>query len=101
MFDRLDVLFNNAAVAYFNWLEDITDEEWDRDRREEVDLVFYLGAYPGALSKNSHASITPPTRLATKAGISQYRPPPAFSKKVSPAMATSPTVTAFGEPTSR
>jgi NAD(P)-dependent dehydrogenase (short-subunit alcohol dehydrogenase family) len=41
-FGRLDVLFNNAAMAHFNWLEDITDEEWDRDRREEVDLVFYL-----------------------------------------------------------
>jgi NAD(P)-dependent dehydrogenase (short-subunit alcohol dehydrogenase family) len=37
-----DVLFNNAAMAYFNWLEDISDEEWDRNRREEVDLVFYL-----------------------------------------------------------
>jgi NAD(P)-dependent dehydrogenase (short-subunit alcohol dehydrogenase family) len=41
-FGRVDVLFNNAAMAYFNWIEDITDEEWDRDRREEVDLVFYL-----------------------------------------------------------
>jgi NAD(P)-dependent dehydrogenase (short-subunit alcohol dehydrogenase family) len=36
------VLFNLAAVAYFNRLEDITDEEWDRARRDEVDLVFYL-----------------------------------------------------------
>jgi enoyl-[acyl-carrier-protein] reductase (NADH) len=36
------VLFNNAAMAYFNWLEDISDEEWDRNRRQEVDLVFYL-----------------------------------------------------------
>src|SRR5216684_8300327 len=41
-FARIDVLFNNAAMAYFNWLEDITDEEWDRNRRDEVDLVFYL-----------------------------------------------------------
>ena len=41
-FGRIDVLFNNAAMAYFNWLEDISDEEWDRNRREEVDLVFYL-----------------------------------------------------------
>lgn len=41
-FNRIDVLFNNAAMAYFNWLEDISDEEWDRNRREEVDLVFYL-----------------------------------------------------------
>jgi NAD(P)-dependent dehydrogenase (short-subunit alcohol dehydrogenase family) len=41
-FGRVDVLFNNAAMAYFNWLEDITDDEWERNRRDEVDLVFYL-----------------------------------------------------------
>jgi NAD(P)-dependent dehydrogenase (short-subunit alcohol dehydrogenase family) len=41
-YGRIDVLFNNAAMARFNWLEDITDEEWDRNRREEVDLVFFL-----------------------------------------------------------
>jgi NAD(P)-dependent dehydrogenase (short-subunit alcohol dehydrogenase family) len=40
-FGRIDVLFNNAALAHFNWLEDISDEEWDRNRRSEVDLVFY------------------------------------------------------------
>jgi NAD(P)-dependent dehydrogenase (short-subunit alcohol dehydrogenase family) len=41
-FGRLDVLFNLAAISYFNWFEDITDEEWDRARRGEIDLVFYL-----------------------------------------------------------
>jgi NAD(P)-dependent dehydrogenase (short-subunit alcohol dehydrogenase family) len=41
-YGRIDVLFNNAAMAYFNWIEDISDEEWDRSRRSEVDLVFYL-----------------------------------------------------------
>jgi NAD(P)-dependent dehydrogenase (short-subunit alcohol dehydrogenase family) len=41
-FGRIDVLFNLAATSYFNWLEDITDEEWDLARRDEVDLVFYL-----------------------------------------------------------
>jgi NAD(P)-dependent dehydrogenase (short-subunit alcohol dehydrogenase family) len=41
-FGRVDVLFNLAARAYFNWLEDITDEEWDRARRDEVDPFFYL-----------------------------------------------------------
>jgi NAD(P)-dependent dehydrogenase (short-subunit alcohol dehydrogenase family) len=41
-FDRIDVLFNLAAISYFNRFEDITDEEWDRARRGEVDLVFYL-----------------------------------------------------------
>ena len=48
-FGRIDVLFNNAAMAYFNWIEDITDEEWDRNRREEVDLVFYLPVRRGLL----------------------------------------------------
>ena len=41
-FGRIDILFNNAAMAYFNWIEDITDEEWRRDLREEIDLVFFL-----------------------------------------------------------
>jgi NAD(P)-dependent dehydrogenase (short-subunit alcohol dehydrogenase family) len=41
-FGRIDVLFNLAAASYFNWLEDISDEEWDRARRGEVDLFFYL-----------------------------------------------------------
>jgi hypothetical protein len=38
-YGTVDVLFNLAATSYFNWLEDITDEEWDRARWGEVDLV--------------------------------------------------------------
>jgi NAD(P)-dependent dehydrogenase (short-subunit alcohol dehydrogenase family) len=41
-FGRIDVLFNLAGASSFNWLEDITDDEWNRARRGEVDLVFYL-----------------------------------------------------------
>jgi NAD(P)-dependent dehydrogenase (short-subunit alcohol dehydrogenase family) len=41
-YGQIDVLFNLAAVSSFNWFEDITNEEWDRARRGEVDLVFYL-----------------------------------------------------------
>jgi NAD(P)-dependent dehydrogenase (short-subunit alcohol dehydrogenase family) len=41
-YGRVDVLFNLAAMSYFNRLEDITNDEWDRARRGEVDLVFYL-----------------------------------------------------------
>jgi NAD(P)-dependent dehydrogenase (short-subunit alcohol dehydrogenase family) len=41
-YGRIDVIFNNAAMAYFNRIEDISDEEWANDRRNEVDLVFYL-----------------------------------------------------------
>lgn len=83
-FGGVDVLFNNAAMAYFNWIEDITDEEWDRNRRDEVDLVFYLtrAAWPhlkvshgvvvnnaslnGLMSFKNHASLAHTT---AKAGI--------------------------------
>jgi NAD(P)-dependent dehydrogenase (short-subunit alcohol dehydrogenase family) len=56
-FGRIDVLFNNAAMAHFNWLEDISDEEWDRNRREEVDLVFYLTRAAWPHLKASHGVI--------------------------------------------
>jgi NAD(P)-dependent dehydrogenase (short-subunit alcohol dehydrogenase family) len=36
------VLFNLAAKTHFSWLEDITDDDWDAARRDEVDLVLYL-----------------------------------------------------------
>jgi NAD(P)-dependent dehydrogenase (short-subunit alcohol dehydrogenase family) len=41
-FGRIDVLYNLAAKAHFQWLEGFTDEEWDTARKDEVDLVFYL-----------------------------------------------------------
>jgi NAD(P)-dependent dehydrogenase (short-subunit alcohol dehydrogenase family) len=53
-FGKIDVLFNNAAMAYFNWIEDISDEEWDRGRRDEVDLVFYLTRAAWPHLKKSH-----------------------------------------------
>jgi NAD(P)-dependent dehydrogenase (short-subunit alcohol dehydrogenase family) len=56
-FGRIDVLFNNAAMAYFNWLEDISDDEWDRNRREEVDLVFYLTRAAWPYLKASHGVV--------------------------------------------
>jgi NAD(P)-dependent dehydrogenase (short-subunit alcohol dehydrogenase family) len=56
-FGRIDVLFNNAAMAYFNWLEDISDEEWDRNRRDEVDLVFYLTRAAWPHLKASHGVV--------------------------------------------
>jgi NAD(P)-dependent dehydrogenase (short-subunit alcohol dehydrogenase family) len=41
-FGRIDVLYNNAAKAYFNWIEDVSDAEWRANLSEELDLVFYL-----------------------------------------------------------
>ncbi len=41
-FGRIDVLFNNAARAAFNWLEDISLAEWRQNMSDEVELVFLL-----------------------------------------------------------
>jgi NAD(P)-dependent dehydrogenase (short-subunit alcohol dehydrogenase family) len=41
-FGRIDVLFNLAGRSHFGLLEDVTDEDWDAARRDEVDLIFYL-----------------------------------------------------------
>jgi NAD(P)-dependent dehydrogenase (short-subunit alcohol dehydrogenase family) len=56
-YGRVDVLVNLAAAAYFNWLEDITDEEWDRARWGEVDLVFYLTRAAWPHLKNSRGVV--------------------------------------------
>jgi NAD(P)-dependent dehydrogenase (short-subunit alcohol dehydrogenase family) len=56
-FGRIDVLFNNAAMAYFNWLEDISNEEWDRNRREEVNLWPHTTAKAGIIGMTRQLAI--------------------------------------------
>jgi NAD(P)-dependent dehydrogenase (short-subunit alcohol dehydrogenase family) len=41
-FGRIDVLFNLAGRSHFGRLENVTDEDWDAARRDEVVLIFYL-----------------------------------------------------------
>jgi NAD(P)-dependent dehydrogenase (short-subunit alcohol dehydrogenase family) len=41
-YGRLDVLFNNAAMAYLGWLPELSTEDWRRTINEELDLVFLL-----------------------------------------------------------
>jgi NAD(P)-dependent dehydrogenase (short-subunit alcohol dehydrogenase family) len=51
-FGRIDVLFNLAGRSHFGRLENVTEEDWDAARRDEVDLVFYLtrAAWPHLLA---------------------------------------------------
>jgi NAD(P)-dependent dehydrogenase (short-subunit alcohol dehydrogenase family) len=56
-FGKIDVLFNNAAKSYFNWLEDITDAEWHRSMADEVDLVLFLTRAAWPSLKKTHGCV--------------------------------------------
>jgi len=56
-FGRIDVLFNNAARASFNWLEDISLTEWRQNMSDEVELVFLLTQAAWPSLKESHGVI--------------------------------------------
>jgi NAD(P)-dependent dehydrogenase (short-subunit alcohol dehydrogenase family) len=53
-FGRIDVLFNLAGRSHFGPLENVSDEDWDAARRDEVDLIFYLtrAAWPHLIASN-------------------------------------------------
>jgi NAD(P)-dependent dehydrogenase (short-subunit alcohol dehydrogenase family) len=88
-FDRIDVLFNLAGRSHFGLLENVTDEDWDAARRDEVDLIFYptRAAWPhlmdssgvvvnmaslnGQLSFKSLASLSHTTNKAAIIGMTR------------------------------
>lgn len=41
-YGNVDVLFNNAAMAYFGWIDEISDEDWYRTLDQELNLVFHM-----------------------------------------------------------
>jgi NAD(P)-dependent dehydrogenase (short-subunit alcohol dehydrogenase family) len=68
-FGRIDVLYNLAATSHVNWLEDFTDEDWDADRRDEVDLVFYLTRAAWPHLSDSHGVIVNMASLNASLGF--------------------------------
>jgi NAD(P)-dependent dehydrogenase (short-subunit alcohol dehydrogenase family) len=59
VYGRIDILYNNAAMAYFNWFSDLTFDEFRRTQSEEVDLVFHLckAAWPHLIAQRSGSII--------------------------------------------
>lgn len=86
---RIDVLFNLAGRSHFGLIENVSDEDWDAARREEVDLIFYVtrAAWPhliassgvvvnmaslnGQLSFKSLASLSHTTNKAAILGLTR------------------------------
>jgi len=56
-FGRIDVLYNNAAMAYYGWIDEISNEDWIRTINEEVHLVFFLTKAAWPVMKKTGASI--------------------------------------------
>ena len=58
-FGRLDVLINNGAMAYFAWVEDMSDELWRKTMAQELDLVFLLtrAAWPHLIRSEKGAIV--------------------------------------------
>jgi NAD(P)-dependent dehydrogenase (short-subunit alcohol dehydrogenase family) len=83
------VLFNLAGRSHFGFIENVSDEDWDTARREEVDLIFYVtrAAWPhliassgvvvnmaslnGQLSFKSLASLSHATNKAAILGMTR------------------------------
>jgi len=40
-FGGIDVLYNNASMAYFDWLPTMSYDMWSKTLREELDVVFH------------------------------------------------------------
>src|SRR4029077_8527028 len=68
-FGAIDVLFNNGAMAYFAWIQDMSDETWSKTINQELDLVFLLtrAAWPELV--RSKGAIVNIASLSAWAGI--------------------------------
>jgi NAD(P)-dependent dehydrogenase (short-subunit alcohol dehydrogenase family) len=66
----IDVLFNNAAMAYFDWVDKISFADFSRTLDEEVNIVFHMvqAAWPH-LVKRGGASIINTASMSGKLGV--------------------------------
>jgi NAD(P)-dependent dehydrogenase (short-subunit alcohol dehydrogenase family) len=58
-FGRVDIVYNNAARAYFEWLPNLGYDTFRRTLRDELDLVFHLvkAAWPHLIAAGSGAIV--------------------------------------------
>lgn len=68
-FGGIDVLFNNGAMAYFAWIEAMSDETWYRTINQELDLVFLLTRAAWEELGKRRGSIVNVASLSAWAGI--------------------------------
>jgi NAD(P)-dependent dehydrogenase (short-subunit alcohol dehydrogenase family) len=76
-FGGIDVLYNNAAVAQFAWLDDMTYEQWRSTMVYELDIVFLAckAAWPLLKERGGGAIIN----TGSASGTIVYRPLPGLA----------------------
>ena len=68
-FGGIDMLFNNGAMAYFAWIEEMDDDTWRKTINQELDLVFMLTRAAWPELKKSQGCIVNTASLSAWAGI--------------------------------
>ncbi|WP_428331839.1 SDR family NAD(P)-dependent oxidoreductase [Novosphingobium sp.] len=68
-FGSIDILFNNGAMAYFDWLETMAYDMWLKTINEELNLVFLMTQAAWPFLKASKGAIVNTASLSAWAGI--------------------------------
>lgn len=68
-FGGIDALFNNGAMAYFAWIEEMDDDTWYKTINQELDLVFLLTRAAWTELAKRKGSIVNTASLSAWAGI--------------------------------
>lgn len=72
-FGGFDIVYNNAAMAYFAFVPEMDFETFDRTQREEVDIVFHLcrAAWPHLMTRGGASIINTASTAAKRASTGQ------------------------------
>ena len=72
-FGGFDIVYNNAAMAYFAFVPDMDFETFARTQREEVDIIFHLcrAAWPHLIARGGGSIINIASTAAKKASAGQ------------------------------
>lgn len=72
-FDGIDIVYNNAAMAYFAFIPEMDFETFHRTQVEEVDIIFHLcrAAWPHLVARGGGSIINTASTAAKKGSTGQ------------------------------
>lgn len=72
-FGGFDIVYNNAAMAYFAFIPEMDFETFAKTQREEVDIIFHLcrAAWPHLIARGGGSIINTASTAAKKASTGQ------------------------------